>query len=1099
MHTQSGWLLSLQREEALTIDPYLSGAINFHGSTYNLTSSGILTIDKFVDSSNSIYFINPADGTLSIAVAGSVGIGATNKLSKLTVVGAADETDIGGTTTANATTTITGSGTEFLSDLGIGDRISLSSAASTYATVTAIASDTSLTVSAALGDGTSQTINVKHSSFRIEDSANAVKMVINDQGNVGIGTTTPGALFHSYSSSAVAGRFTRDNSTTYSPTALASTLQIHNGNSTTDNYAAIAFSGNDTGGTIRAAAAINGVITARAASTITGDLTFQTINAGTGAEVMRMTSGGNVGIGTTGPDRKLDVLDASNPQLRLTQADGTIYSDFQMTSSGDLVMNVDGVSNQLVLDNGGNVGIGTTAPGYKLEVAGTGYFSGDLTIDNSAGLIVGGTSQQTVSTIVPEAQILGTGGADSTLLIGRWAADANTPSLRFIKSRSATIGGNGLVSSGDNIGGMYFYADDGTNYDHAAAIINAEIDGATGLDDLPGRLVFSTTADGANSATERMRINSAGNVGIGDTTPTEATLVLGSAGAGDVYLTLATTGTTNNVVCWDNSGATLLYDCDAGPFTDYAEIYPTDPEVDYGEIVSAGTELVEVNYVKTDKSGNNLPEEKRTISKLIKSHVPYQSSIIGITSQNYSDFTSTGHGTVDESHHPLPIALSGRVPVKISPSSTSTNIGDPITSSSDPGKGMKAVSAGRIVGTALESWTPDNPAETIMLFVNPSWYDPDVYLTDLDGLTILSQPGAAAGETPGYSLINAAGELITRVGSFARAAIGTLKTGVVVSPLAEIAELHTDTISPLSATSSGIMIKLSDTQTFGVYSNEGTPSATFDSLGNATISGNLTVGEDATVSGTLYADRIVTRFGELTATETATMVTNITNITESSASALLALGATTTDTHVEIVKDITLTESLAVFGDTLLGQTMIAGGLLVDGTITVANDSIETVTDTLYIQKNRLAALDIMGGTLVVTTQGDVMITGNLDITGNITLKNSFGSVVASLDQEGNATFSGSLTVNKLRFDEIATDSATLGASVGRALLTAGSQTAFIANDRITDETLIYLTPLSSTGAQSLYVSGKTPGQGFTVALDAPLTTDVEFNWWIVN
>ena len=102
------------------------------GSTYNLTSSGILTIDKFVDSSNSIYFINPADGTLSIAVAGSVGIGATNKLSKLTVVGAADETDIGGTTTANATTTITGSGTTFLSDLGIGDRISLSSAASQY-------------------------------------------------------------------------------------------------------------------------------------------------------------------------------------------------------------------------------------------------------------------------------------------------------------------------------------------------------------------------------------------------------------------------------------------------------------------------------------------------------------------------------------------------------------------------------------------------------------------------------------------------------------------------------------------------------------------------------------------------------------------------------------------------------------------------------------------------------------------------------------------------------------------------------------------------------------------------------------------------------
>jgi hypothetical protein len=36
---------------------------------------------------------------------------------------------------------------------------------------------------------------------------------------------------------------------------------------------------------------------------------------------------------------------------------------------------------------------------------------------------------------------------------------------------------------------------------------------------MPGRLVFSTTADGASSPTERMRIDSAGNVGIGTSNP----------------------------------------------------------------------------------------------------------------------------------------------------------------------------------------------------------------------------------------------------------------------------------------------------------------------------------------------------------------------------------------------------------------------------------------------------------------------------------------------------------------------------------------------------------------------------------------------------
>ena len=86
-------------------------------------------------------------------------------------------------------------------------------------------------------------------------------------------------------------------------------------------------------------------------------------------EKMRLNSTG-FGIGTTGPDRSLDVLHASNPQLRLTQTDGTVYADFQTTSSGDLAINVDGVSNQLVLDDGGGIGIGTATPQSKIHIEG---------------------------------------------------------------------------------------------------------------------------------------------------------------------------------------------------------------------------------------------------------------------------------------------------------------------------------------------------------------------------------------------------------------------------------------------------------------------------------------------------------------------------------------------------------------------------------------------------------------------------------------------------------------------------------------------------------------------------------------------------------
>lgn len=59
---------------------------------------------------------------------------------------------------------------------------------------------------------------------------------------------------------------------------------------------------------------------------------------GTG-DLMTLTTGGSLGIGTTGPDRKLDVLDASNPQLRLTKTDGSDYVDLQANAGFKLTVN----------------------------------------------------------------------------------------------------------------------------------------------------------------------------------------------------------------------------------------------------------------------------------------------------------------------------------------------------------------------------------------------------------------------------------------------------------------------------------------------------------------------------------------------------------------------------------------------------------------------------------------------------------------------------------------------------------------------------------------------------------------------------------------
>jgi hypothetical protein len=94
-------------------------------------------------------------------------------------------------------------------------------------------------------------------------------------------------------------------------------------------------------------------------------------------------------------------------------------------------------------------------------------------------------------------------GHSSTALYG---AD-----IVFTRSRSATIGTNTIVQNGDEFGRIYFTGANGTGFDYGASI-QAVVDGTPGVGDMPGRLVFSTTADGASSPTERMRITKLGRI-----------------------------------------------------------------------------------------------------------------------------------------------------------------------------------------------------------------------------------------------------------------------------------------------------------------------------------------------------------------------------------------------------------------------------------------------------------------------------------------------------------------------------------------------------------------------------------------------------------
>ena len=136
-----------------------------------------------------------------------------------------------------------------------------------------------------------------------------------------------------------------------------------------------------------------------------------------------------------------------------------------------------------------------------------------MRIDSSGRMLHGVSASVNVANLAGDLQV-----HDDTSAISA-AGFANTGTscgyLALGKSRSTTVGTPGtVVQSGDILGEIRFAGDDGTDLVSQGARISAQVDGTPGSNDMPGRLVFSTTADGASSPSERMRITSNGNIGF---------------------------------------------------------------------------------------------------------------------------------------------------------------------------------------------------------------------------------------------------------------------------------------------------------------------------------------------------------------------------------------------------------------------------------------------------------------------------------------------------------------------------------------------------------------------------------------------------------
>ena len=225
-------------------------------------------------------------------------------------------------------------------------------------------------------------------------------------------------------------------------------------------------------------------------------------------------------------------------------------------TANNIHSNVHGVTGGAVIALETKLGSGATTPTATAVLVGSGTGTsawdttptfGDVSIADGKGLVVGHTAGDTTmwaAYATPEFQVLGT-AADSGIGAVRYSADAFGPMIGMGKSRHADLAGNTIVADNDILGKLIWFGADG----NAAATIGAEVfarvNGTPGNGDMPTELVFATTADGASTATERLLIDAAGDVGIGIATP-DSNLHVQTATAGAVAAVANTVLTVEN-------------------------------------------------------------------------------------------------------------------------------------------------------------------------------------------------------------------------------------------------------------------------------------------------------------------------------------------------------------------------------------------------------------------------------------------------------------------------------------------------------------------------------------------------------------------------
>jgi len=642
-----------------------------------------------------LIFSEGIDGTGTTLSSGNIGIGTTTPLALLTVGSAAptivdgtndlfvtDDIELGGTLygptaarigTASVYTELLSTGLQYANGTGNADpSITFSGSSILYdasdgtaggSHVFTLDSTTFMTINNGVGAGAYDSVSIGNTdygaslsvthtsvngySFLVEDEASDTSpFVIDIDGNVGVGTSTPDSLLHLYGATGVL---------TIEDTDSRGNLSLFNSSlapAADTELGKVNFKGNDGGGNETGYAQIRGYVADNTNGAEDGYLTFTTTQNGSSLEVMRLDALGNVGIGTTSPESILTIdnrsltgdvtagvtkyIGLTNSTLDAVQYGDRSYIDISSTATSTVVGGIVRLAD--------NTTLGNTVRGFEVQA-----FRGANTQGENTALsgfartfgVRGKTEGDAGGVFEPAGGFFETGGTTQGNAIRGYSDSITTADLLSLYQEDSAFTGTGLLMNFGNDTGSF-------------------------------ASTSSKFVDFQNAGTSKFTVTAHGTTTIGDgTTGNQAGLQIGYGGLcvdNDGSCVASTTGRISSVSTYTGN-------------SDLAEMYFSSDDLVPGEIVMAD------GFISVERATKDS-----------------EAKVLGVVSTKPGLLLGSDDTSLVSAQKGYPLALTGRVPVRLSDENGDVAVGDPLTLSSLPGIAMKATEADEIVGYALEAF-----------------------------------------------------------------------------------------------------------------------------------------------------------------------------------------------------------------------------------------------------------------------------------------------------------------------------------------------------------------------------------------------------------